>query len=408
MMTDDFPYPAVDRFLARRPRPPRVLALGEPLHGVETFPLLRNALLRGLVEHRGTRLVALESDCLKGRLVDAHVRGDGTALDPTMSRGFSHGWGDRPSNRALVEWLGARNRGAGANDAVGFAGFDAPMEITGAESPRAALRLLHGFLTDHAPSVPHPWERIDALLGDDVRWTHPRVMWEPSRSVGDTADARELRVITDDLQRLLAGVAPRYAAGDTAGALRDAELGARTAAGLLAYHRVLAETGPEERMSRALGLRDTMMAENLAALADRERGRGPLLAFAHNQHLRRGVASMRMTGVRPAWSPAGAHLDRALGPEYVVIALAIGSAPHLGIDAPPPDSVEGRLCAASPEPRLVSGGELARLRAGSGDLTARGTDDFAYFPLDPDGLDDYDAILFLPRLAPPPPGAATP
>ncbi|GAB2892732.1 erythromycin esterase family protein [Streptomyces mayteni] len=404
MATDELIYPALARFLDERPHPPRVLGLGEPVHGVDTFLRLRDELLHGLVARRRTRCVALESDCLAGHLVDDHVRGGDGHLDQVLADGITHGWGAWAGNRALVEWLAAHNRARPLAEQVRFAGFDAPTEITGAESPRAALWSLHAFLTAHLPAEPHPWSRIDALLGDDDRWTNPDVMYEPTRGVGRSAEARELRAIADDLRWLLASAVPRLAAqgaDGTAEALFDAELAARTAAGLLAYHAVLAGTDHHERLTNAIGIRDTMMAANLEALAARDHDHGPVLAFASNQHLRRGTAWMRMGGVDLWWSPAGAHLARALGPEYVTIAIAIGSAPHLGIHEPPADTVEGRLLAAGPSaPRLVPAAELVELVAGATALTKRPAEYFAYFPLDPDALDDFDAVLFLPRLEP--------
>src|SRR5690349_1037776 len=53
---------------------PRLLAIGEAMHGEETFLRVRNTLFRYLVEHAHYRAIALESSCLRGRLVDAAVQ----------------------------------------------------------------------------------------------------------------------------------------------------------------------------------------------------------------------------------------------------------------------------------------------------------------------------------------------
>src|SRR6266496_2470990 len=134
---------------------------------------------------------------------------------------------------------------------------------------------------------------------------------DPSQGIGDSAQARELGGITDDLCWLLTIETPSFTV-DTS----EAELAARSAAGLLAYHANLARTDLQARYARATGIRDAMMAANLEAIA------GPLLVFAHNEHLRRGPA--RWGDLR--WSPAGAHLARTHGADYVVIATAIGRA----------------------------------------------------------------------------------
>src|SRR5262249_41131500 len=95
----------LDDFLHRLPTLPRLLGLGEPTHGVEAFPRLRNEMLRYLVEDAGYRSIAIESDCLAGLLVDSYVQtGDGE-LDDVLARGFSHGFGGYAANRELVAWL---------------------------------------------------------------------------------------------------------------------------------------------------------------------------------------------------------------------------------------------------------------------------------------------------------------
>ncbi|MET9555657.1 erythromycin esterase family protein [Streptomyces sp. NPDC006645] len=401
MAIDESMHTTIEWSLNERARHSRLLALGEPFHGEETFPRLRNELLRVLVDRDRCRCVALESDCLAGRLVDDHVRGGSWHLDQVMADGISHGFGASPANRALVTWLAEHNRTRPPADQVRFAGFDAPMENSaesGAHSPRAALDMLHTFLTANSATephtLPHTWGRIEDLLGDEARWTNPAATMDPAQSIGATAEVRELRLIADDLGRLLASRAPRFAEDDSAEALRDAELAARTATGLLAYHAVLARTDPQERMESCMGIRDAMMAANLLALATRahDQGHGPVLTFAHNEHLRRNAS--RGAG----WSPAGAHLSRVLGPDYVAVATAIGSAPHRDIGEPPANTVEGLLAATTSTPRLVPLAELAQLVAAAPDLTRRTTGNRGYFPLDPATLSDFDAVLFLPHV----------
>ena len=60
----------LDELLAARPEPPAVLALGEPTHGIEAFPLLRNDFLSHLVD-RGFRSIALETDIFAASIVGA-------------------------------------------------------------------------------------------------------------------------------------------------------------------------------------------------------------------------------------------------------------------------------------------------------------------------------------------------
>ena len=77
---------------------------------------------------------------------------------------------------------------------------------------------------------------------------------------------------------------------------------------LLNYHAALARPSAN-RIAELLGIRDLMMADNLAYAVTRERGRGKVLAFAHNSHLKRGQAQWQLGPHALAWWPAGAHLQ---------------------------------------------------------------------------------------------------
>lgn len=101
---------ALGAFLRRLGAAPRLLGFGEPMHGEESFLLLRNQMFRYLVEHEGYRSIAIESSCLKGILVDSFVRGaSGVPLDDVMAQGFSHGFGESRANRDLVRWIAEYN-----------------------------------------------------------------------------------------------------------------------------------------------------------------------------------------------------------------------------------------------------------------------------------------------------------
>ena len=170
------------------PTRPRLLALGEPTHGGEDLLELRNDLFRHLVEQEGYRTIAVESDCLMGLVVDDHVTSGTGTLDDVVARGFSHGWGTFPGNRELVRWMRAYNDGRPPSEQVRFAGFDGPLEITGAASPRQALTALHAHLAARvdADLLPCTAETLDRLPGADDRWTEPAAVRDPSRSVGRT------------------------------------------------------------------------------------------------------------------------------------------------------------------------------------------------------------------------------
>ncbi|MEF3113614.1 erythromycin esterase family protein [Streptomyces chrestomyceticus] len=380
---------AVLRLLPARPR---LLALGEPTHGEDTLLDLRNDLFQQLVEEEGYRTIAIESDCLAGLIVDDYVTTGTGTLDDVMERGFSHGFGASAANRELVRWIRAYNDGRPASGQLRFAGFDGPLEITHAASPRQVLTALHGYLATWVDPdlLPCTADTLDRLVGADERWTDPAVMTDPSQSVGRSAEARELRLLADDLEALLHAHTPHLIAATSRDAWDRASLYGRTATGLLRYHFWMADTSPR-RMTHLLGIRDQMMADHLLALADR----GPTLVHAQNAHLQRRKSAMRMWD-HPLleWWGAGAIVNARLGEEYAVLATALGTMWHRGVDAPPADTVEGLLYAL-PEDRFVV--DAPRLATALGDTppAARVSPWFGYAPLDPAHLTDIDGLVFI-------------
>lgn len=373
------------------PSRPRLLALGEPTHGEDSLLELRNEIFRRLVEQEGYRTIALESDCLRGLMVDDYVTSGTGTLDEVMEHGFSHGWGASAANRALVRWMRTHNDGLPASEGIRFAGFDGPLEITGAASPRRALTALHGYLADRVDEklLPCGARTLDRLLGDDERWTDPAVMTDPARSVGRSAEADRLRLLADELVTLLDTQTPHLITATSRDDWDRACLHGRTATGLLRYHHGIADTSPA-RMTRLCALRDSMMAHNLLALA----ARGPVLVHAHNSHLQREKSSMRMWEGRVEWWSAGALVSARLGEEYAFVATALGTIRHQGVDTPPQDTVEGLLYELPQDPCLVDPRRLA-LALGDTPSAPRVSPWFGYAPLDPAHVAGIDGLVFV-------------
>ncbi|MGW1751999.1 erythromycin esterase family protein [Streptomyces sp. NPDC002092] len=389
--THAFEAAAVTRLLPARPR---IFALGEPTHGEDALLELRNELFRQLVEQEGYRTIAIESDCLMGLIVDEYVSTGTGTLDAVMEQGFSHGWGALAANRELVRWMRSHNDGRPESERLRFAGLDGPLEMTGAASPREALTALHDYLAARVDTalLPCTAATLDRLLGTDDRWTDPAVMTDPARSVGRSGEARELRLLTDDLVALLDAQTPHLITATSRDDWDRARLYGRTATGLLRYHHWMADTSTA-RLSRLASVRGQMMADNLLAVAER----GPVLVHAHNAHLQREKSSMRMGGMRLEWWSAGALASTRLGEAYAFVATALGTIRHQGVDTPPPDTLEGLLYAL-PEDQCVV--DASRLAAALGDTrpALRVSPWFGYAPFDPAHLADSDGIVFVKDL----------
>lgn len=372
---------ALDELLAARTEPPTLLGLGEPTHGIEAFPLLRNELLSHLVE-RGYQSIALETDFFAASVVDDYVAGATAEIDTVLATGFSHGFGAVPGNRELVEWLRAHNAGRAPQDRVRFHGFDAPTEYSGAPSPRHAL----SSVIDYLPAAlrPESVRDLDALLGEDADWTNEAAMFDPAASVGDSERARALRIVADDLASALRRAAPGLRPGDPTG-YDHAVAHARTAQGLLRYHAAMASPAPD-RIATLLSLRAEMMADNLLTIVAQEQRRGPSLVFAHNVHLQRAQSDMSVGKDDVRWCGAGALVELALGERYVF--LATDGHPHSE-----PGTLQGVLAEATTRRALFP---TQALRAtlppsvGTGEPIVPG-----HLPLNPAELGGADAVIFI-------------
>ncbi|HEV2634851.1 MAG TPA: erythromycin esterase family protein [Actinocrinis sp.] len=393
---------ALDEMLASRTEPPTLLALGEPTHGIKEFPLLRNEILIHLVE-RGHRSIALEIDLFAASIVDNYIAGSGggsisdshtdttTAADieTVLATGFSHGFGNIPGNRELVEWLRTYNTDRPPQDRIHFHGFDAPVEFHAAPSPRQALTAAINYLPaalrpTSAPQAPAQASELDTLLGDDADWSNPAAMHDPTTSIGNTSRARALRIIADDLASALHRAAPTLHPADPT-AYTQAAAHARTAQGLLRYHAAMASPAPD-RIATLLSLRTEMMAENLLAIAAQEQQRGPTLVFAHNAHLQPAQSHMPIGPTDVSWSSAGALVAHTLGTRYAFIATDAN--PH-----PAPNTLQAALAEATTRRALFPTQALRTAlppTTTAGDPIAPG-----HIPLTPADLPGTDAVIFI-------------
>ncbi|MFK4083627.1 erythromycin esterase family protein [Kribbella sp. NPDC020789] len=366
---------------------PRLLGLGEPTHNENALLEVRNELFRGLVEREGYRTIALESDCLRGLMVDDYVTSGVGDLDDVMARGFSHEWGALQGNRELVQWMREFNEGRA--DQVRFAGFDGPLEISGAASPRQVLTTLHTYLATwlDADLLPCTADALDDLLGSDDDWTNPATMYEPDKSIGRTPEAERLQLFAGRLAALVDSETPYLIAVSSREEWSRARLYARTSTGLLDYHYWMADQSPR-RIARLLAQRDSMMAANLLDLVHR----APTLVFAHNAHLQREPSTLNMAGANHHWWSAGALVNAHLAHDYAFFATAIGTMHHHDVPTPPPDTIEGIL--------YTQDQQLIDPRSLTAPLQPRVSPWYGYAALHPAHLSSIDGIVFVKDVNP--------
>jgi erythromycin esterase-like protein len=388
---------AVDAVMASLGEQVEMLGFGEALHGGEEILQLRNRLFQRLVEAHGFSAIAIESSFPRGQVVNDHVLGRSTlAPAEVWVQGFGNAFGQLEANHTLVEWMRQRNAEGSQPVPLQFYGFDMPSGSVGPASPRQVLHVALDYLSAHHAASGQPRrERIEALLGDDGAWENPAAIMDPSLSVGASATANALRIETEELIAELRSHAPALVASSGPAAYAEALRYATLARQVLNFHAAMAR--PVDNAER-LGVRDVMMFDNLSYILEREQGRGKLLVFAHNSHLKRGQAEWQLGSNLITWWPAGAHLAMQLGPRYAVIGTGLGFSEENGLSQPEAGTLEARLTAAPGPVRFIPthGGVGLPTAAIAGLPTRSGSaKNPTYFPLNVASFSDFDWLTVL-------------
>ena len=393
---------SIDKLIASLDDSVELLGFGEALHGGEDILILRNRLFQRLVEAHRYSAIAIESSFPRASIVNEYVAGRGPeSYEAVLDTGFSHGFGRLDANRELVEWMRTFNADPSHKVKLQFYGFDSPTEMTSTDSPRQILHFVFDYLAsiDIVSGQEH-WERIDALLGPDADWENPAAMMDPTKSIGLSPAATALRIEVEDLISELHIRRPELMAKSDESRYLEAVQYATVARQLLNYHAALAQTSakPGERLVEGLGIRDLVMADNLEYIVSHERGRGKVLAFAHNSHLQRGKVQWQLGNDLLTWWPAGAQLNEMLGSRYAVIGTALGVSDENGIGQPEAGTLEARLTARPGPARFISThlgrglptAEIAALPTRSGSMKNP-----TYFALTSQSLTDFDWLAVL-------------
>jgi erythromycin esterase len=392
---------AVDQVIALLGAPVELLGFGEALHGGEEILILRNRLFQRLAEEHGYSAIAIESSFPRAHLVNDYVSGRSPgSYDGVEEAGFSHGFGKLSANRELVEWMRRYNADPSHPVQICFYGFDSPTEMTGATSPRRVLNFVLDYLASIDPVAARKHrDRIEPLFGLDSDWENPAAMTDPAKSIGLSPAATALRIETENLITELHRHRPELVAKSDEAQYREALHYAAVARQLLNYHAAVARGA---KPAELLGMRDASMADNLAYIVSRERGRGKVLAFAHNRHLQRGEARWQWGPELFVWWPAGSHLEGIFGPRYAVIGSAVGESSANGIGPPEEGTFEAKLTAVPGTglfiPTHRGRGFLSPAIAAL-PLRSGSQKNLTYFPLTPQSLTDFDWLAVLDSAA---------
>ncbi len=390
-------HAAVDTVITSLGDAVELLGFGEVLHGGEEILLLRNRLFQRLVETHGYNAIAIESSFPKARIVNEYVAGRGPATyEGVQDTGFGPAFGRLQANRELVEWMRRYNADPSHRVKLRFYGFDIPSGMVGIGSPRQVLYFVLDYLAAHDSACSQQYrERIDSLLGEDFDWENPAAMMDPSKGIGLSPAATALRIETEDLISELRARRPELVGRSDESRYGEALHYASVARQLLHFHAAMAR---DSDYAERLGIRDVLMADNLQYIVAREHGRGKVLVFAHNSHLKRGKAQWQIGPDLHTWWPAGAHLDQILGSSYAVIGSAVGVSDDNGIGQPEAGTLEARLTAAPGPMRFIPthrGRGLPQVEIAALPTRSGSVKNPTYFALTPQSFTEFDWLAVL-------------
>lgn len=283
---------AFDRFAGAR-----VVLLGEASHGTSEFYRARAAITRRLIERHGFTLVAVEADWPDAADINRFVRGRPALDGPAFARFPAWMWRNREVEAFLL-WLRDWNAGRPEGRQAGFYGLDL-YNLAG--SIRAVL--------DHLDAVdPETAALARRHYGCLRPWMEePQRYGLFARSTGRAAcEAGVLAMLGELQQRQRAG------AGEFEGLL-DAAGNARLIANAEAYYRAMFNGA-----DASWNLRDTHMADTLAALLDAHPG-ARAVVWAHNSHI--GDARQTEMGTRRGELNLGQLVRERLGADAALIGL---------------------------------------------------------------------------------------
>lgn len=297
----------------------RVVALGEPAHGVHEPLAFRNHLLEYLVEELGFTAIAVESAFPESRRLADYVAGGPGTVEAVV--GENRTWWPEPleENVQLVRWLRAYNAGSGRRRPVRFYAID--LSYTGPWGSRptpaalaAALAYLGRVDATSAPSLGatfNPWLR---------RLADPTVLW--SRPEHDA-----LTAAIDDLIALLERERVAYLALASATDHEWAHRVAVVARQTDRMFRVAPTEPPGGRVPpsawRMVNARDAAMAENVIWALKQEGPAGRVLVVAHNVHVQGApTAGGPWDAYERMPTAMGQHLRTTLGDGLVVIGMS--------------------------------------------------------------------------------------
>jgi erythromycin esterase len=301
----------------------RVVALGEPAHGVHEPIAFRNRLFRFLVENCGFTAIVLEAGLAESKPAADFVAGDGGTAEEAARR-LTIG-NAAPENIELFKWMRQYNADPAHNTKIKVYGMD--MQIRGfpgdTTPSHAALDEALAYLQRVDPSSATAFH--SALLPYIHRLS---VAGYPSLS---RQEHDALTAILCDIAALLERQRIQFIA---ASSKENYEWGYRNA--LVARQTdQLARIMPPDQSGKippeawmVMNTRDAAMAENVLWILQNQAQEGKVLVYAHNAHVKNAVTT---GGVWNAFAQppnsTGQYLRSRLGNDLFIVGTSLTPSP---------------------------------------------------------------------------------
>ena len=372
----------------------RVVAFGEPTHGAHEPLAFRNRLFAFLVERMGFTAVVLESGVTESYRLHQFANGGEGTVQEVVRAGVTWGMGAYPENEALLAWIRRYNADPSHRRKVQIYGMD-----------------LSGGDTDELPQARRAVDFAIAWLGQvdselAARFTGRfRQYLDRFSSPGyPSLTAAERGALTRTLDELVAALERHRTDTDAFAWARQSAENARQLNRFFLLSPAVVPTMDRRggNMSRASGVRDSSMAENLRWALAREGPRGRVLVYAHNNHIMNSrLTGGIWTGLHITSRVLGVNLRQRFGNDLVLIgssaASANGGMPPMEADS---TSLDDILARAGPAPFVV---DLRTARADPATWAWLGrpralhsaTSHVAVVP-----RDAFDALVYLGSLSP--------
>jgi erythromycin esterase len=299
----------------------RVVALGEPAHGVHETLAFRNRIFRYLVENLGFTAITLEAGLAESGPVNDFVNG---APGSARAAADALTWGPAPAeNVELINWVHTYNANSAHRQKVHIYGVDMQLiGVPGDTTPRhAALDEALSYLA-----------RVDAAEERRARGALAPCLSRLSVS-GYAALSREehdaLSAAIEDLIALFERGRVAFLALTPEATFEWAYRNALVARQTDQMVRIQPLDTPGAIPAgawRAASARDAAMADNVRWVTRQEGPRGRVLVYAHNAHVKNAVTEGGVWSAfeRPP-NAMGQYLRSMLGDDLVIIGTSSNS-----------------------------------------------------------------------------------